>query len=63
LARTLFLDKRINKCIVMSQLIKEYEIARKKSIKFMKLGQINKYFNTLLEMNKCKRLLTKVVTN
>jgi len=47
----------------MSQLTKQYETAKKNSIEFMKLGQINAYFNALLEMNKYKRLMTAVVAN
>jgi len=42
----------------MKELIKQYETAKKKSIKFMKKGQINKYFDALMEMNKYKKMIT-----
>ena len=47
----------------MKELIKQYENAKKRSLEFMKNGQLNAYFNTLLEMNKYKRLMLVVVAN
>ena len=47
----------------MSKLTKQYETARKNSIEFMKLGQINAYFTSLLEMKKYKTLMTAVISN
>jgi len=47
----------------MSKLTKQYETARQNSIEFMKLGQINAYFTSLLEMNKYKNLMIAVVSN
>lgn len=44
-------------------LTKQYEIAKKNSIEFMKKGQISAYFNALLEMKKYKTLMTAVVAN
>ncbi|WP_298364112.1 hypothetical protein [uncultured Lutibacter sp.] len=42
----------------MKELIKQYETAKKKAIKFMKKGQLNKYFDALVEMNHYKKLIT-----
>lgn len=47
----------------MKDLKTQYEIAKKNSIEFMRLGQISNYLNALLEMNKYKRLMTAVVAN
>lgn len=47
----------------MLQLTKQYEIAKNKSIEFMKNGQISAYFNALLEMNKYKKLMVAIVAN
>lgn len=49
--------------IVMDTFSKQYEIAKQNSIQFMKHGQITAYLNSLLEMNKYKRLMTAVVAN
>jgi len=47
----------------MKELIKQYENAKKRSLEFMKKGQLNAYFNTLLEINKYKRLMLVVISN
>ena len=47
----------------MKELIKKYENAKKRSIEFMKNGQLTAYFETLLEMNRYKRLMMAVVAN
>jgi len=47
----------------MINLIKKYETAKKSAHRFMKNGQIAKYFEALLEMNKYKRLMTVIVAN
>ena len=47
----------------MKDLTKQYENAKQNSIEFMKMGQINDYFNALLEMNKYKRLIVAVAAN
>ena len=47
----------------MKELIKQYDSAKKKSKVFMKKGQLSAYFDTLLEMNKYKRLMVSVVSN
>jgi len=47
----------------MKDLTKQYEIAKHKAIMSMKNGQINAYFNALLEMNKYKRLMVAVIAN
>ncbi len=47
----------------MKNLTKQYEVASSKATEFMKNGQISQYFDTLLEMNKYKRLMTAIVAN
>lgn len=47
----------------MNDLIKHYENAKKKALKFMKKGQINAYFDALIEMNHYKKLLIAVQSN
>lgn len=47
----------------MKELIKQYENAKKRSLVFMKKGQLSAYFDTLLEMNNYKRLMVIVVAN
>jgi hypothetical protein len=41
----------------MNTLFTQYETSKKNSIAFMKNGQITAYLNSLIEMNKYKRLL------
>ena len=47
----------------MLDLANKYEIAKQNSIEFMKNGQISAYLNSLLEMNKYKRLMVAIVAN
>lgn len=47
----------------MKELKKHYELARKKAINFMKKGQLNAYFDALIEMNHYKKLLVAVSAN
>jgi hypothetical protein len=47
----------------MQNLTKQYETAKYNSKEFMKNGQINAYLNSLLEMNKYKRLMVAIVAN
>jgi hypothetical protein len=47
----------------MNTLFTQYEIAKKNSIAFMKNGQISAYMNSLIEMNKYKRLMLVVLSN
>ena len=47
----------------MKELIKQYENAKKRSLEFMKKGQLSAYLDTLIEMNKYKRLMVVVVAN
>ena len=47
----------------MKELIKQYENAKKKSKVFMKNGQLNSYFDTLVEMNNYKKMMVAVVAN
>ncbi|WP_179950028.1 hypothetical protein [Lutibacter citreus] len=42
----------------MKELIKQYETAKKNAVKFMKKGQLHKYFDALIEMNHYKKLIT-----
>lgn len=49
--------------IIMKELIKQYENAKKSAKTYMKNGQINAYFEALLEMNKYKRMMVAVVAN
>jgi hypothetical protein len=48
---------------IMNTFSKQYETAKNNSIEFMKNGQISAYLNSLLEMNKYKRLMVAVVAN
>lgn len=47
----------------MKDLTKQYELAKRNSIDFMRSGQISNYLNALLEMNKYKRLMLAVAAN
>ncbi|WP_171032331.1 hypothetical protein [Polaribacter aestuariivivens] len=47
----------------MKTFTQQYEIAKNNSIEFMKKGQISAYLNSLVEMNKYKRLMVAVVSN
>lgn len=47
----------------MKNLTKQYEVAKNNANMFMKSGQISKYFEALLEMNKYKKLMVAVVAN
>ncbi|MFK5957468.1 MAG: hypothetical protein QM495_01220 [Lutibacter sp.] len=42
----------------MKELIKQYETAKKKAFKFMSKGQLNAYFDALIEMNYYKKMIT-----
>lgn len=47
----------------MQELIKHYESAKLKAINFMKAGQLNAYFDALIEVNHYKKLMRSVVAN
>jgi hypothetical protein len=47
----------------MNILYTQHEAARNNAIAFMKNGQISAYINSLIEMNKYKRLMIAVVSN
>ena len=47
----------------MSELTKQYEQAKSKSKIYMLSGQIGAYLNTLVEMNKYKRLMVAIIAN
>jgi len=47
----------------MKMLTKKYETAKGRANLFMKNGQISKYFEALLEMNKYKKLMTAIIAN
>jgi len=47
----------------MKELIKQYENAKNNALKFMSKGQLNKYFDALIEMNHYKKLMLTVYVN
>jgi len=47
----------------MNDLTKQYETTKMSAKQYMKNGQIHKYFEALLEMNKYKKLMLAVVAN
>jgi hypothetical protein len=47
----------------MKELIKLYEIAKRKALNFMNNGQLNAYFDALIEMNYYKNLMVAVQSN
>jgi len=47
----------------MKELIKQYESAKHKAFKFMSKGQLNAYFEALIEMNHYKKLMLTVSAN
>jgi hypothetical protein len=47
----------------MTELLKNYENTKKQAKIYMKTGQINAYFNTLLQLNNYEKLLIKVQAN
>ena len=42
---------------------KQYEIAKKRALNFMKTGQLNAYFQALVEMNNYKKIAIAVRSN
>lgn len=48
---------------VMKDLIKHYNTAKKNALSFMQNGQINAYFDALIEMNHYKKLMIAVQSN
>ena len=47
----------------MKELIKQYDTAKTKALKFMNKGQLNAYFDALIEMNHYKKLMIAVKSN
>lgn len=47
----------------MKELIRQYENAKRKSIEFMKNGQLNAYFDTLMEINRCEKMMLVIIAN
>ncbi len=47
----------------MKELIKQYDLAKKKALNFMQKGQLNAYFDALIEMNNYKKLMLTVSAN
>ncbi len=47
----------------MKELIRQYENANNKALNFMKKGQLNAYFDALIEMNNYKKLMFTVSAN
>lgn len=48
---------------LMKELIKQYETTKKKALNFMNKGQLNQYFDALIEMNDYKKLMLTVSAN
>ena len=44
----------------MKDLTKQYETAKQNSIELMKMGQISDYLNSLIEVNKYKKLMLAI---
>ncbi|MDY7395731.1 hypothetical protein UMM65_10790 [Aureibaculum sp. 2210JD6-5] len=47
----------------MNELKNQHQIAKEKATFFMKNGQINDYFDALLEVHRYKRLMRAVMAN
>ena len=47
----------------MKELIKQYEKTKMEALNFMRNGQLNQYFDALVEMNDYKRLMLIVSAN
>jgi hypothetical protein len=47
----------------MKELIRQYETAKNKALNFMNKGQLNAYFDALIEMNYYKKLMIAVKAN
>ena len=47
----------------MTILIENYETKKKSALNFMKNGQLNAYFEALIEMNNYKKLMYTVCAN
>lgn len=47
----------------MRELKKKYDIAKQKALNLMKAGQLNAYFEALIEMNTYKRQLIAIQAN
>jgi hypothetical protein len=47
----------------MKELIKQYETTKKKALNFMEKGQLNAYFDALVEMNNYKKLMVTISAN
>lgn len=47
----------------MNDLIQKYETEKSNAVQFMKKGEISAYLNSLIAMNKYKKLLFTVVAN
>jgi len=47
----------------MIELKKHYSIAKKRANLFMKTGNLNAYFDALIEMNRYKKLMVAVTSN
>ena len=47
----------------MKELIKQYNTAKNKALTFMNAGQLNAYFDALIEMNHYKKLMVAVRSN
>ena len=63
MARKLSFLERTTILTMMKELIKQYETTKNKALAFMKKGQLNAYFDALVEMNHYKKLMLTVSAN
>ncbi len=63
MARKLSFKKQQLNFYMMNELAKQHEIAKNKAINFMKKGQLNAYFNALIEQNYYEKLLLMTMAN
>ncbi len=56
-------SKRTKQIYSMKNLSIQYDSAKERANEFMKKGQIPQYFEALLEMNKCKKIMTAIIAN
>jgi len=47
----------------MKEIIRQYELSKRKAFKFMSKGQLNAYFEALIEMNHYKKLMLTISAN
>ncbi len=60
---TIALSLKSTNFFIMNELKHQHQIAKDQATFYMKNGQINDYFNALLEIQRYKRLMVAVVAN